>query len=87
MAKIILKWRYLKPGTKAHGKNMVKYIAKREGVDKIDDTWKVEQVSQAQQKMIDDLLREFPECEDSMSTRTTYGSRTKVMLLSLLLEQ
>lgn len=65
MAKIILKWRYLKPGTKAHGKNMVKYIAKREGVDKIDDTWKVEQVSQAQQKMIDDLLQEFPECKDS----------------------
>ena len=65
MAKIILKWRYLKPGTKAHGKNMVKYIAKREGVDKIDDTWKVEQVSQAQQKIIDDLLQEFPECKDS----------------------
>lgn len=65
MAKIILKWRYLKPGTKAHNENLVKYIAKREGVDKIDDSWKAEPVSQAQQKMIDDLLNEFPESKDS----------------------
>ena len=65
MAKIILKWRYLKPGAKAHNENLVKYIAKREGVDKIDDTWKVEEVSKAQQKMIEDLLREFPESKDS----------------------
>lgn len=65
MAKIILKWRYLKPGAKAHNENLVKYIAKREGVDKIDDSWKAEPVSAAQQKMIDDLLREFPESKDS----------------------
>ena len=65
MAKIILKWRYLKPGAKAHNENLVKYIAKREGVDKIDDSWKVEPVSKAQQKMIDELLQEFPESKDS----------------------
>ena len=65
MAKIILKWRYLKPGAKEHNENLVKYIAKREGVDKIDDSWKAEPVSQAQQKMIDDLLKEFPESKDS----------------------
>lgn len=65
MAKIILKWRYLKPSAKEHNENLVKYIAKREGVDKIDDSWKAEPVSQAQQKMIDDLLKEFPESKDS----------------------
>ena len=65
MAKIILKWRYLKPGAKAHNENLVKYIAKREGVDKIDDSWKAEPVSKAQQKMIDELLQEFPESKDS----------------------
>lgn len=65
MAKIILKWRYLKPGAKAHNENLVKYIAKREGVDKIDDSWKVEDASQAQQKMIQQLLEEFPESKDS----------------------
>ena len=32
MAKIILKWRYLKPGTRNHNQNLVKYIAKRDGV-------------------------------------------------------
>ena len=65
MAKIILKWRYLKPGAKAHNENLVKYIAKREGVDKIDDSWKAEPISKAQQKMIDELLQEFPESKDS----------------------
>lgn len=65
MAKIILKWRYLKPGAKAHNENLVKYIAKREGVEKIDDSWKAEPVSKAQQKMIDELLQEFPESKDS----------------------
>ena len=65
MAKIILKWRYLKPGAKAHNENLVKYIAKREGVDKIDDSWKAEPVSKAQQNMIDELLQEFPESKDS----------------------
>ena len=65
MAKIILKWRYLKPGAKAHNENLVKYIAKREGVDKIDDSWKAEPISKAQQNMIDELLQEFPESKDS----------------------
>lgn len=65
MAKIILKWRYLKPGAKDHNENLVKYIAKREGVDKIDDSWKSKPVSQAQQKMIDKLLQEFPESKNS----------------------
>lgn len=65
MAKIILKWRYLKPGAKAHNENLVKYIAKREGVDKIDDSWKAEPVSKAQQNMIGELLQEFPESKDS----------------------
>ena len=65
MAKIILKWRYLKPGAKAHNENLVKFIGKREGVDKIDDSWKAEPISKAQQKMIDELLQEFPESKDS----------------------
>lgn len=65
MAKIILKWRYLKPGTRNHNQNLVKYIAKRDGVEKIDDSWKSLPVSVQQKKMIEQLLKDFPDAADS----------------------
>lgn len=37
MAKLIFKWRYIKPGTKQHNRNLVKYIATRPNVDKLAD--------------------------------------------------
>ena len=40
MAKFILKWRYIKSGTKGHGTNLVKYIATRDGVELCNDSWK-----------------------------------------------
>ena len=65
MAKIILKWRYLKPGTRNHNQNLVKYIAKRDGVEKIDDSWKSLPVSVQQKKMIEQILKDFPDTADS----------------------
>lgn len=65
MAKVILKWRYIKPGTKKHNSNLVKYIAQRHNVDKIDDTWQALPVSQSQQDLIDQILKDFPETADS----------------------
>lgn len=65
MAKVILKWRYIKPGTKKHNSNLVKYIAQRPNVDKIDDTWKDLSVSKTQQELIDQILKDFPEAADS----------------------
>ena len=40
MAKIILKSRYLRAVSRQHSEHLIQYIAKREGVQKIDDTWK-----------------------------------------------
>ena len=65
MAKIILKCRYLKPGSSAHSQNLIKYIAKRDGVDKIDDTWKCLPVSSGQKKLIKDILQDFPDAKSS----------------------
>lgn len=65
MAKVILKWRYIKPGTKQHNSNLIKYIARRHNVDKIDDTWKDIPGSQAQQDLIEQILKDFPETADS----------------------
>lgn len=65
MAKVILKWRYIKPGTKKHNSNLVKYIAQRHNVDKIDDTWQALPVSESQQNLINQILKDFPETADS----------------------
>lgn len=39
MAKLVTKFKFIKPGKKAGG--YLKYIATREGVDKIDDSKKI----------------------------------------------
>lgn len=61
MARVILKWRYLKPGSRQHNKNLIRYIATREGVEKLDDSWKALPVSDPQKNMIEQLLKDFPD--------------------------
>ena len=65
MSRIILKSRYLRAGSKQHSEHLIQYIAKREGVQKIDDTWKHQPATKEQKKLIADLLRDFPEVKDS----------------------
>lgn len=65
MARIILKSRYLRAGSRQHSEHLIQYIAKREGVQKIDDTWKHQPATKEQKKLIADLLRDFPEVKDS----------------------
>lgn len=65
MARIILKSRYLRAGSRQHSEHLISYIAKREGVQKIDDTWKHQPATKEQKKLIADLLRDFPEVKDS----------------------
>ena len=65
MAKIILKSRYLKTGSKLHSEHLIKYIAMREGVQKIDDTWRYKSVSKEQKKLIAELTEEFPDTKNS----------------------
>ncbi len=65
MARIILKSRYLQTGSRQHSEHLIQYIAKREGVQKIDDTWKHQPATKEQQKLIEELVRDFPETKDS----------------------
>lgn len=65
MAKIILKSRYLRAGSRQHSEHLIRYIAKREGVQKIDDTWKHQSATKEQKKLIEELVRDFPETKDS----------------------
>ncbi len=63
MAKVILKCRYLRAGNSAHSENLVKYIATRDGVERLDDAWKAKPVSKAQQKLIAQILHDFPDAQ------------------------
>ena len=77
MAKIILKCRYLKPGSAKHSLNTINYIAKRDGVDKIDDSRKHLPATREQKKLVDTLLNDFPELKNSFEYRDFLANPTK----------
>ena len=62
MAKLVTKFKFIKPGKKAGG--YVKYIATREGVDKIDDSKKHLPASKKQKDLTLKILRDFPDTKD-----------------------
>lgn len=62
MAKLITKFKFIKPGSKAG--SYLKYIATREGVDKIDDSKKNLPASKKQKDLIVQILRDFPDAKE-----------------------
>ncbi|MBR0598445.1 MobP3 family relaxase [Sinanaerobacter chloroacetimidivorans] len=67
MARIILKCPYLKGGSKktaSHLGHLVKYIATREGVEKIKSGHEHWHSTKKQQKLISQILQEFPESKE-----------------------
>lgn len=77
MARMIFKWRYIKAGTPKHGEHLVKYIATREGVEKCDESWKHQNATVKQQRLIRQLLRDFPEAKDSFEYQDYCENKTK----------
>lgn len=65
MAKLILKCRYLKQSSSRHSENLINYIAKRDGVEKIDDTWRLLPATKSQEKLIRQLIKDFPDTANS----------------------
>ena len=62
MPRLVTKFKYLKPG--GNGKSVgsyARYIATREGVEKIDDTHRHAPATKKQQALIERILRDFPE--------------------------
>jgi TPR repeat protein len=66
MARIILKCPYLKGGEKtaAHLNNLVKYIATRDGVEKIKSGRELCHATKKQKELITQILKEFPDTKD-----------------------
>ena len=77
MAKIILKWRYLKGNSSKHAKHLVNYIATREGVEKTDESWENKKVTKLQQELITELIKDFPSSTQSFEYQEYISNKTK----------
>ena len=66
MAKLITKFKYLKPNARTSIGGYAKYIATREGVDKIDQSFKLAPSSLKQQQLIKKILTDFPDSKEML---------------------
>ena len=64
MARLVTKFKYLKPNRKVSAGGYAKYIATREGVEKIDDTKKFAPATAKQKNLIEKILKDFPDSKD-----------------------
>ena len=77
MARLIVKWRYIKPGAPKQGEHYVDYIATREGVEIEGEKWKDEPATKEQKKLVNRLIADFPDCKDSFEYQDYATAKTK----------
>ncbi len=65
MAKLVTKWRYLKPDAARQAQAYIRYIATREGVEKYVEENGARPAAQAQRVLVEKLLRDFPDARRS----------------------
>ena len=66
MARLIVKVKYMKPGKSRNVGRYAKYIATREGVDKIDESAKYHKATTAQKELIEKITKDHPESKMSL---------------------
>lgn len=76
MAKIVTKFKYLKPNRNQSAGGYAKYIATREGVEKIDDSKKYSPVTVKQQKLIEKILTDFPDTAENFEYQDYIKEKT-----------
>lgn len=64
MARLVTKFKYLRPSARHNVGGYARYIATREGVEKIDDTYKLGAFSGKQKQLIAKILKDFPDAKD-----------------------
>lgn len=64
MARIILKSPYLKPNASMHIENYIRYISTREGVEPTKNSTNTLPVFEAQRKLINKLVNEYPDSKE-----------------------
>ena len=88
MARLITKFKYLKTNARKSVGGYAKYIATREGVEKIDESFKLEPSSKKQQNLIEKILRDFPDSKDMLEyedylTEPTVGNASEFITRAL----
>ena len=66
MAKLVTKFKYLNPSRDTNIGGYVRYIATREGVEKIDDTKRLSPATKKQQQFIEKILQDFPDTKEML---------------------
>lgn len=76
MARLVTKFKYLKPTEHVSRGDYAKYIATREGVDKIDDSFKLNPVTVKQENLIQKILQDFPDSKNSLEYEDYLRNKT-----------
>jgi len=66
MTNLVTKFGYLKPSARRSRGGYVKYIATRDGVEKLDDTKRLAPATVKQKQFIEKLLQDFPDCREML---------------------
>lgn len=66
MAKLVTKFRFLKPGARQVCGGYAKYIATRDGVEKIDDSKRFAPATWNQKQLIAKILRDFSDSKEML---------------------
>lgn len=66
MARLITKFKYLKPENRKNVGGYAEYIATREGVEKIDESRKFAPATDKQRRLIQKILADFPDSRSSL---------------------
>ena len=77
MPRLVTKFKYMKPGKGKSVGGYAKYIATREGVEKIDESHRHDPATQAQQQLIQRLLRDFPDAKQTHEYKDFINNPTK----------
>ncbi len=77
MSQLIVKWRYMSPNSKANAKNLIKYIAKRDGVEFTDECWRGKKVTKYQDELIKQLINDFPSAINSEEYKVYFEKHTR----------
>ena len=73
MARLIVKWRYIKPGAPKQSEHYVNYIATREGVEIEGEKWKDEPATKEQEKLVNRLIAGLRDGKDEVHRDGIYG--------------
>lgn len=83
MAKLVTKFKYLKPGSNSAGK-YIKYIATREGVEMIDDSKKYAPATVKQKQFIEKMLLDFPDAAESLEYADYIAKQNRINASELI---